>query len=53
MLSLTTLLAISITTAYVSAVLKMVNAALDAPIGYEDESGFHYGLEISRGPENP
>lgn len=44
MLSLSSLFAISGAIVYVFAVLKMVNAALDAPIGYEDDSGFHYGI---------
>jgi hypothetical protein len=47
MLSLSSLLAVSGVLTYVACVLKMVNAALDAPIGYEDERGFHYGLPVA------
>ena len=44
MLSLIPLIAIGGSIAYVFALMKMVTAALDAPIGYEDESGFHFGI---------
>lgn len=47
MLSLSSLLAISGVLIYVGCVLKMVNAALDAPIGYEDERGFSYGIPVA------
>ena len=30
---------------YGSCLLKVVLAAIDAPIGYEDRRGFHYGME--------
>lgn len=45
MLSLMPLLAISGVIAYVFATLKMLTAAIEAPIGYENNEGFHYGLE--------
>jgi hypothetical protein len=38
------LLALFICAGYLLAVLKTVTAALDAPIGYEDENGFHLGM---------
>jgi hypothetical protein len=44
MLSLSSLFAISGAVVYAYGLLKMVNAALEAPIGYEDDSGFHYGI---------
>lgn len=46
MLSLIPLVAVSFAIAYVFAVLRMVTAALEAPIGYENEEGFHYGIEV-------
>ena len=30
---------------YAVCLLKVVLAAMDAPIGYEDRKGFHYGME--------
>lgn len=45
MLSLMPLCLFSVCTGYVFCLLKVVTAALDAPIGFEDEEGFHYGLE--------
>ncbi len=49
MLSLMPLIVISGLVAYVFAVLKMTTAAIAAPVGYEDDAGFHYGLEtVSR-----
>ena len=36
------LLALSV---YAFCLLKVFFAAMDAPIGYEDRKGFHYGLE--------
>ncbi|MEO6005398.1 MAG: hypothetical protein ABIZ04_16530 [Opitutus sp.] len=30
---------------YTFCLLKVVLAAMDAPIGYEDLKGFHYGME--------
>ena len=45
MLSLMPLLAISGAILYVFSVLRMTTAALAAPIGYEDDAGFHYGIE--------
>lgn len=51
MLSLIPLIAVSCAVAYTFALLKMMNAALEAPIGYEDESGFHFGIEASHEAE--
>jgi len=36
------ILALSI---YAFFLLKMVFSAMEAPIGYEDRKGFHYGME--------
>lgn len=47
MLSLIPLLAVSIAIAYVFALMKMLTAALDAPVGYEDDEGFHFGVRIA------
>lgn len=44
MLSLMPLLMFFFCTAYVFSLLKLMTAALEAPIGYEDEEGFHYGI---------
>jgi hypothetical protein len=30
---------------YAFCLLKVLFAAIDAPIGYEDRKGFHYGME--------
>ena len=30
---------------YVFCLVKVFLAAMDAPIGYEDPRGFHYGME--------
>jgi hypothetical protein len=46
MLSLMPLIAIAACTAYVFAGLKVVTAMIEAPIGFEDESGFHYGIKV-------
>ena len=46
MLSLIPLLTVSFVTAYVLAVMKMMTAVLEAPVGYEDEDGFHYGIRV-------
>ncbi|HYP16388.1 MAG TPA: hypothetical protein VEQ65_04180 [Opitutus sp.] len=46
MLSLIPLLTLSLATAYVFAVLKMVSSALEAPVGFEDDEGFHYGVPV-------
>jgi hypothetical protein len=45
MLSLIPLLNIALCAGYAFAVYRTVTAALDAPIGYEDDAGFHYGLD--------
>jgi|GEM_PF-3414561 hypothetical protein len=46
MLSLMPYLTVSFAIAYVFAVMKMITAALEAPVGYEDEDGFHYGVRV-------
>lgn len=45
MLSLMPLLMFFACVAYAFNLLGLVLAALDAPIGYEDKEGFHYGIE--------
>ena len=47
MLSLIPLFALSLGFAYVLAIVKMTAAAWEAPIGYEDGDGFHFGLAPS------
>jgi len=47
MLSLIPYLTVSFAIAYVFAVLKMVTAAVEAPVGYEDDEGFHYGVRVT------
>ena len=44
MLSLMPLYLVSIGLVYAFCLLKVILAAMDAPIGYEDRGGFHYGL---------
>lgn len=51
MLSLMPLLAISGAVLYVFSVLKMTTAAIAAPVGYEDDTGFHYGIETAEAAE--
>lgn len=41
------LLLVLLGAAYAFALLKTITAALDAPIGYEDENGFHYGIDLA------
>jgi len=48
MLSLMPIYLISILAIYAYCLLKVVFAAMDAPIGYEDPKGFHYGMETVR-----
>ena len=45
MLSLMPFYFLSVCIVYVFCLLKVVFAALDAPIGYEDGKGFHYGMK--------
>jgi hypothetical protein len=45
MLSPMPLYIILASTIYAFFLLKVLFAALDAPIGYEDRKGFHYGME--------
>lgn len=45
MVSLMPLFMVFVSIAYVFTLMKMVTAALDAPLGYEDEDGFHYGVQ--------
>lgn len=33
---------------YLLCLHRMITAALEAPVGYEDEAGFHYGLQPAR-----
>ncbi len=47
MLSLIPYLTVSFAIAYVFAVMKMVVAAVEAPVGYEDDEGFHYGIRVA------
>ena len=47
MLSLMPLATFTLCFAYVLGLLRLINAAAIAPIGYEDEDGFHYGLAVS------
>ena len=44
MLSPMPLYLVPIVLVYSFCLLKVVRAAMDAPIGYEDPRGFHYGL---------
>lgn len=30
---------------YFACLHRLITAALEAPVGYEDEAGFHYGLQ--------
>jgi hypothetical protein len=46
MLSLTSIFAIFAVTLYAIGLLRTITAALEAPIGYEDDAGFHYGIAI-------
>ena len=52
MLSLIPLLAVSCAVAYVFAVMKMLTAAIEAPVGYEDDDGFHFGVRIAQRVRN-
>ena len=45
MLSLMPLYLFLACSAYAFCLLKVFIAAMDAPIGYEDPRGFHYGME--------
>lgn len=51
MLSLMPLALFLICVAYMISVLKMINAACEAPLGYEDRDGFHYGMETRESAE--
>jgi hypothetical protein len=51
MLSLIPFLTVSVAIAYVFAVMKMITAAAEAPVGYEDEEGFHYGIRVANAEE--
>lgn len=48
MLSLMPLINFLLCAAYAFAIVRTITAALEAPIGYEDEDGFHYGLSPVR-----
>jgi hypothetical protein len=45
MLSLMLLYIILALSVYAFFFLKVLSAAMEAPIGYEDRKGFHYGME--------
>lgn len=47
MLSLMPFYLLSVCIVYAFCLLKVVFAALDAPIGYEDGKGFHYGMKTA------
>jgi hypothetical protein len=49
MLSLMPLCLFSVCTIYVFCLIHMVGAAVAAPVGYEDDNGFHFGLDDSAG----
>ncbi|WP_158305435.1 hypothetical protein [Opitutus terrae] len=49
MLSLMPLAPFFACAAYVLCMAKLVTAAYDAPIGYEDAEGFHYGIPVRAG----
>ncbi len=53
MLSPTSIFAILAVTVYAIGLLRTLTAALEAPIGYEDERGFHYGIELPQVAECP
>lgn len=48
MLSLMPLLNLVFCVVYAAALFRTVTAVIDAPIGYEDDEGFHYGLQPLR-----
>ncbi len=48
MLSLMPLFTFCLCVGYAFSVYYMIVAAADAPIGYEDAEGFHYGLQPVR-----
>lgn len=50
MLSLMPFYLLSVCILYAFCLLKVVFAALDAPIGYEDGKGFHYGMKTATVP---
>lgn len=51
MLSLIPFITYAACTAYFFGVLNVMLAAWDAPIGYEDEEGFHYGIKVDAGAD--
>ncbi|HWA87576.1 MAG TPA: hypothetical protein VG710_15205 [Opitutus sp.] len=46
MVTLIPFLLVSAVALYVFGLLRMITAALEAPIGYENAGGFHYGIEV-------
>ena len=46
MVTLMPLMMVSAIAIYVFGLVRMITAALEAPIGYEDADGFHYGIEV-------
>lgn len=47
MLSLMPLCLFSVSIGYVFCLLNVLRAALDAPLGFEDDEGFHYGIKLA------
>jgi hypothetical protein len=41
------LMLVSAIALYAFSVVRMVTAALEAPIGFEDAEGFHYGMPVT------
>lgn len=46
MVTLIPFLVVSVVAIYAFGCLRMISAALEAPIGYENAGGFHYGIEM-------
>ena len=53
MVTLIPLLVFSAIAIYAFGLLRMVTAALEAPIGYENADGFHYGIEVTEPEREP
>ncbi len=51
MLSLMPLLTFTLTVAYALGSYRLLLAMMDAPVGYEDDGGFHYGLAVAEPAE--
>lgn len=48
MLSLTPLLVFTATLVYAFGTIRLMNAMEEAPLGYENQEGFHYGLDMAQ-----